>query len=499
MARKKNYLDFSDLSYNPVPSPYVSPQGAFTHDTSTDPRFKVTSKIPYKNEIVTRTTVWDYYPTTLYLPPPSAVLTKLGKGLEAYDDLLEDARVKACLVNRRAGTMSLKWTIDQNDCPVRMMKIVEKIFEALPIYDIISEILLCAFYGYSVSEVNWTAQDGMFIPESVIPKAPRWFVWSEENELRYRTKVNMVQGEPVPPRKFIVSRIFPSYQDPYSSREAIGPAVYWPVQFRKMDLRYAVTFVEKYAMPWIDVQHESGLQAERLTEVINGIQQVFSDGLIAHPDNTTVTPLAIGDSKSMDNYVAFLDMLNREIDMAILGTNLMTEVKGGSFAAATAHAGVRDDIIQMDSRCVEEFFNQLIEWFAWYNYPASVTRPKFRLYRNYPPSKDRAEIDTMLGKLGVKFAKSYFQRTYGLNQDEIEIGAPEPMLTPGTKGIVAGAVEIPKEQPEDTTVVGASEKTELSANTAETVSQATVEARDPASNQSTKDARIKAKKRGYPY
>ena len=233
-------------------------------------------------------------------------------------------------------------------------------------------------------------------------KAARWFGFDDQNNLRYKTKVEQVQGEKLPPRKFLVTRYHPRYDDPHASREALFNGLYWPVKFRHMIMEYGIRFVEKYGSPWIDVELESDLQKERLDEILNVLQNTFQDGIVAHPNNTKITALDMSDTKAVQNYVDWLDVMNREIDMVILGNNMSAEIKGGSYAAAQTLSGVRDDIVKEDSRMIETSMNQLIEWIAWYNFSPGAKLPKFKLYKSEPPTKERAEIDTMTSKMGVK-------------------------------------------------------------------------------------------------
>ena len=488
MATPRKEYSLTPPPEGPVNISYENSNGPGPQtDTTLDPRFMVQSKVPYIGEIVTRATAWDYYRVQLALPNPSDVLQKLSKNIEEVDQLLVDGRVKAALNNRRAGTMSLKWTIDQGEAPSRMFKLVKDLFNELDIYNIMGEMLLAPLYGYSVTEVIWKADGGLILPTSLQGKPQRWFVYSDTNELRTKTKMEQVQGERLPPRKFLVTRYHPTYSDPYAGREALFNSLYWPVRFRHLLLQYAMQFAEKYGTPWIDVTMEGGLQQERLQEVINIIQNTYQDGIIAHPENTKVQAIDVGDSKSMDNYGVLLDILNREIDMTILGTNLTSEVKGGSFAAAKVHEGVRKDIVQEDSRMVEQAMNQLIEWIGWYNFPSAVKLPQFRLYENNPPTKDRAEIDIMLAKMGVKFTKNYFERSYGLNADEFEIGPTEADIGQGAttkEGSLPDAETAPKSE---------------SAKSAGSKSVQTegIEAKDQASNSSTNAAIVGQQKKGY--
>jgi phage gp29-like protein len=348
-------------------------------------------------------------------------------------------------------------------------------------------MMMAVLYGYQISEIVWDVEDNLIIPKKIESKAARWFVYSDENELRFKTKVNMVQGEPLPPRKFLATRFHPTYDDPYAGREAVFNALYWPVQFRHMLMEFSIQFAEKYGCPWIDISAAAGLESERLNEAAQAIQNSYNQGIIAHYDDVEMKVMDIGGSKNSESYVKLIDLFNKEIDMAILGQNLTTEVKGGSFAASKTHMGVRDDIIQEDRRMIESVMNELIEWIYWYNFNTSENIPKFKMHKSEPATEEKAKIDLALAQMGVKFNKSYFSRTYGINDEDFEIGIPPAVQMSSSLpagGIpTADGLESPEQKQENT-------------NTEDLVVD---EQRDPAVNNSTKNAILRAQSKGYPY
>jgi hypothetical protein len=479
MAEFKKPFDYGHIQtqtgFTPYP-PYTDPQ--------TDERFKVESHKPYTDEIVTRATVWDYFLTGLALPTPSTILGHLNTNIKIWDELLEDGRVKAAFNNRRAGAMSLHWTIDQMDAPDDFYNLVITIFKQLHVYEAMSGMMLAPFYGYIPSEVIWNVVDKKIVPLNIVPKSPRWFVYNELNELHYVTKHNMTLGEPLPPRKVIVTRYNPTYQDPYAGQEALANSIYWPVKFRHMIMKYMMRYCNKYGMPWLDFEYEAGLSKDKQDSAIDVLKKTFEDGIFSHPNNTKINPLMASNSHSVENFNSALDMMNREIDMAVLGNNMSAEIKGGSFAAATALAGVRDDIIQSDIRMLEASWNQLIEWIAWYNFPLGTSLPAFKLYKNYPGTKDQAEILVMLQKGGVRLkGKAYICRTFGLNKEEFEMGEPVQELNPGSKGNVVAPITDTKIS-DDPTAPGVDNKA---------IAKKGIETKDQAVNTSTKDAVDKSK------
>lgn len=481
MANKKRYKDYHSFA---EPAYLQSQQLAGnidpdinTPDQVEDKRFEIDSQVPYVGEIVTRSMqggVWDYYPTQVYLQNPAKILLDVYQNVEAWDNIICDGRVKAAFNNLRSGILSLQYCIDENGAPARVFKFVQKNIDMLPVYDCISAQLMARLYGYAVDEVIWDyAQDeNKLIVTNIVSKAQRWFAYDYENNLRYRNKQNMTLGDPVPPRKFLVTRLHPTYEDPYSGREAICNAIYWPVKFRSAILKYSVDFLDKYGTPWIDATYEAQLPTPQKDELLNRLKNSIRHGIILHPDTSEIKPLLTSDSRAIDNYIKFLDYLNKEIDMAILGNNLSTEVKGGSFAAATAHAGIRDDIVQECIRMIETTWNQLIEWICWYNFPHGIEFPKFKLYKNYPPSKEQAEIMVMMAKMGVKFKKEYFQRTLGIPENEFDLGEPVQEMNPGMKGNIVGAS-------------GQGDGKEMTTKNNEDIQDKGIEAKDASSNNQT--------------
>ena len=451
-----------------------------------DPRFDIHAKRPFEEEVVTRKIVWDYFRTAVALPNPSKILGQLNENIEAFDAVLADGRVKLAFNNRRSGLNSLKYTIDQNGAPARLFKMVQQCFENFDVAQVMSEMALAAFYGYVVSEVNWKVDGGLIIPETIIAKAPRWFVFSDNNELRIKTKMQMVLGEALPPRKFIVTKHHPMYENPYG--EPLAEACYWPAKFRHILTSYMMQFAERYATPWVDVAYATGLQESNVQKMIDLINHTFQNGIIAHPDNTKITPLPIGDSKTSETYIAMMDMFNREIDMTLLGCNLATEIKGGSFAASQSAMGVRSDIVDEDKRMVECSFNELIKWVAYYNFGANVSIPKFRLYKVEPATLEQANIFKILVEsIGVRPTAECVQRIFQLNQEDFTL--EDPMAIKLAQQNIEAKVNLASQSNS-----GGDDGGGNSGGDKEKIREATIESSDSASNTATKTAMSKGVK-----
>lgn len=436
---------------------------------------QMTERKQMVNEIAVRETAWDYYRVLGYLPNPDKILRKLGKDIDEYEQLLSDSRVKGAFNSRRAGTLSLEWDIDQLDCPARAYDTTKQIFDALPMQDLMADMMQAVFFGYQPVEVIWKKMGALVLPSDVKTKPARWFRYSDINELRYLTKRNMITGEPVAERKFLMVRYHPSYGNPYG--EALGSAVYWPVKFRHTGFRYFTTFIERYAMPWIKLNYPLGMQEYRVGELVNVISNTLADGVIAVPTETPTEIMDIGKQTNAEIYTNFIDMCNTEIAIAILGQNLTTETQGGSYAAAKVHQLVRRDLIDEDVRMITDAMNQLIDWIFDLNYPSS-DRPKFVLSQKPQANKDDAQMAVFMTQAGVRLTETYWQNRFGLIEDEFTISdvvadkpQPEPLMPGGG------------ESNPDSKGAGSDGQ----GRDAE-IDKATADATDPSRNQSTYDA-----------
>ncbi|GAG30043.1 unnamed protein product, partial [marine sediment metagenome] len=133
-----------------------------------------------------------------------------------------------------------------------------------------------------------------------------------------------------------------------------------------------------------------------------------------------------GKGKADSMHSVYINAMNIEIAMSILGTNLTTEVQGGSFAAAQTHMEVREDIIESDRKMVEGGFNELIRMTHKLNF-STPEAPKFHLHAEEKIDTTRAERDGILSeKCGVRFTKEYYQKSYNLQETDFEVSEPVP-------------------------------------------------------------------------
>ncbi|MEW5970234.1 MAG: DUF935 family protein [Pseudomonadota bacterium] len=376
------------------------------------------------NIIATRDNSIDFSSLAGLLPNPDQVLIKKGGGVSILKELTTDSHIWACLQSRKAGVKSLEWSINRGKAQTKTDQFIDDIFKKLDIYRIISEILDAPFWGYQPLEVIWQKQDNYIVPVDVVAKPSEWFAFDKDNQLRFLSKSNRTKGEELPNYKFLLAQYNPSYNNPYGER--ILSRCFWPYTFKKGGLKFWVTFTEKYGMPYIIAKHPRSNDEDDSNDLAEIMDNMVSDAIAVIPDDSTVEFLeAGGKGASADIYVKLIDHCNAEISKTILGQTLTTEIVGhGSYAASKTHQEVRQDIVNEDKQMVEKVMNQLIQW-IWTINISSSDIPTFELWQEEDVDKNLAERDQILAATGVIFTKKYFQKAYGFEDEDFNIGGTQ--------------------------------------------------------------------------
>jgi len=395
-------------------------------------------------EIATRERGQGFSLKGFTLPNPDPVLKRMGKDLDAYNDLLSDAHVGGCVESRKAGVLSLNWAINRGQPKDSAAELIETVFKKLKIQRIMEELLDAPLFGYNVSELIWEhdpALGGMVVPLDIRQKPQNWFGFDENGQLMFKSREHP-QGEPVPARKFLVPVNGGGWRNPYGF--PVLSRVFWPTTFKKGGLKFWVTFTEKYGMPHIIAKMPRGKVAEESAEMLAILEQMVQDAIAVVPDDSSIEikDWASGGG-SVDGYERLLNYCKGEISVGIIGQTLTTDVGDkGSYAAAKTHMAVRGDIVTRDKILVEAALNELIRWIYDFNFPQR-TPPTFELYAKEDVDLDLADRDERLTRQGVKFTPEYYQAAYGLKPGDFTLGAAVPVSQFAGKAAVKTQQEDP--------------------------------------------------------
>jgi phage gp29-like protein len=369
----------------------------------------------------------DYFSALTYLPDPDIVLRKKGGDVRIYEEMQSDPHIGGCLGRRKAGTMIKNWSLDMNNSSKSIFAEVERTLDRLNVFSIINEILDAPWYGFQPLEITWQEVNGLIQPVAVTGKPSRWFCFSAKNELLLRTKLKL-SGEMLPDRKFLLAQHDATYENPYGRK--IASLVFWYFIFKKKGLKWWVTFLEKFGIPYLIGKTPPGSPVEKNKDLCSKLAAMVHAAVAVIPDDSSVEILSgklssASTSTNTGNSASHEELLNycdRAFTKAILGHSGAADSTPGRLGGENIADQATQDIIDTDTKLVCGVLNDLIVWFVQINYGDQARYPKFIL-KNIENSINlaRAERDKTLAETGIKFTKQYLQRHYRFKDDEFEI------------------------------------------------------------------------------
>lgn len=395
-------------------------------------------------QLATRDRSWDDgWSMTDWLPNPDPVLKALGTDISTYRDLRADAHIGGCIRRRKAAIRTLEPGLERAGSPARLHRAVQDMLKdlwATPDPDeagaqpglaaLIAESLDGALYGYQPHEITWGRVGSLLVPQVVQGKPPEWFHFDADNQLRFRSHDHGMDGELLPPRKFLLSRQDPTYHNPYGVADLA--ACFWPGTFKRAGLKFWTRFVEKYGGAFLVGKLPRTNPAADYADLVARLSVMINDAVAVIPDDGSVEVLtSTGTAASTDAHLRFLLYCQGQIAMALLGSNQGTE-QTSTVASATAALEVADDIRDGDARMVEAVVNQLIRWFVEMNWPGSPA-PCWELRAAEKIDTTLAQRDKLLAEAGVTFTAAYWQRAYDLEEGDLETVSPaasDPAIPP---------------------------------------------------------------------
>ena len=374
-----------------------------------------------------------YVDDTTYLLPQDEVLRHQGaEGYKIFEKLLQDDRVYSTLAQRRAAVTARDYEVVPGG-KMRRDRIaadyMREVLEHLQWNALTDKMLYTSFYGYSVAEAIW-ARDGRYIvPEALHVRNRRRFVFGTDMRPRLLT-TNNPNGEPLPEHKFWTSTTGADNDDePYG--RGLGHYLYWPVWFKKNQIKFWLVFLEKFGQPTILGRYERNAKEEERVKLYQALRSVHADAVVALPHDMIVELLEASRGGSVD-YGSFYDRMQSVISHIIL-SQTMTSESGSSRAQAEVHLAVRREVVESDARYVDDSFNrQPGAWLTAWNFPGASV-PKVKRVMTTPEDMERmAQRDKTIVDMGRNLDADYVEETYNVRLERERPPAPaDPAFAEG--------------------------------------------------------------------
>lgn len=387
--------------------------------------------------------------TRLENPDPVLRSEASGKGLRLYDEVDRDPHAGSVLQTRYLAVVGKEWTIlpglnglqqgrkIATDQDQEIADFVAEVLEACNFDQARHELLQALLYGFYCLEVMWKIDAGAVAVDRFFGKHPRRFIFSPERELRLLTLSNMIEGEILPPRKFIQFTCGDS-DNPYG--KGLGQKLWWPVWFKKNGIKFWLIFLDKFGGPTAVGKYPPGTGDADQQKLLDAINLIHTETGVTIPENMAIDLLEAARAGQV-SYQDMCEYMDKAMSKAVLGQTATTEGTPGKLGNEQTQGEVRQDIIEADADLLDTCLNNsIVRWIVDFNFPGIMDYPKIETFAGAKPDlQERSAIDkTLVVDIGLPVGIKYFYETYGIPEPEEgeELVSPNKMpgIMPGTPG-----------------------------------------------------------------
>lgn len=378
------------------------------------------------DEMATRQTADGFLSFIGLLPDIDPVLAALGEGPEILETLTKDPHLMSVIMKRKNGTLKKEFTWTAGAEPgkepsresLRLLEELEHDLRPIKKFDLVAEMLDAPLYGFQPVEILWEPEGSRLKIANLVAKPGRWFGYDDNNDPKFMSNMNPFQGEEIPFGKFVFVRHFPKYDNPYGIR--LLSRCFWPVTAKVGGLKFWMNFIEKYGQPWVVAKHPGHWDKGRKAELLSAVVSMIRDAAAVINKEVELDFMQSKGKESSEVFEQIRQSMNLEISKVIEGSTLTAEIGStGSLAAAQVHSDVAEDIRESDQKLLSQAFNEISRIFGEINAPG-VPVPHFSFVELEDIQAERSARDKTLNEQGVKFSKSYYVRTYGFSDEDIE-------------------------------------------------------------------------------
>lgn len=312
--------------------------------------------------------------------------------------------------------------------------------------DELFDILDAIGKGYSFTEIIWDTSEGQWRPQRLEYRNPTWFRF-----MRHDLATPLMLGDngqelPLPPYKFIYSRM--KAKSGLALRSGLARVASWGWMFKAYTQRDWAIFTQTYGQPLRVGKYGVGTSKEDRQTLFRAVANIAGDCAAIIPESMQIDFIESGNIGAAHSlYMERAEWLDKQISKAVLGQTATTDAVTGGLGSGKEHREVQEDIERADCKALQSILNRdLVRPFIDLEYGPQKTYPRLIIGR--PEEEDLkafAEAVAPLIDRGLKIKQSEVYAKFGLSapdeKDEILTPAakstPQPQPAPPTEAVTA--------------------------------------------------------------
>jgi phage gp29-like protein len=346
-----------------------------------------------------------------YMPNPDNIAPGTSSSYDTYRQMRTDPRIKSLLNKLKTAALNFPINITQPDgCPDDVFNLVNG-FDLWPkLYQKLKRIYSGLDYGFSVSELVWRIEGGLYIPDNIITRKPERFSFGRDwtlylNEQGLRRPLTE-------PYKWLEYHHDTDDENPYGT--SVLRCVYWPWMFKRAGYEFWLQATEKFSVKTIlaifkaegdqkKVRETAQLIAEQLMTISSG-----SAAAVGNVDDIH----EVGMSGDLVGFASLVDACDTQISYGLTGQTIATsKTEGGSLALGEVQA----DLFYEDAKGIamegQALVQKVINWAAELNGYTNITPPAAEV-----DAERRASFEQVMTAIdhGIEISRDALYNRYGL-------------------------------------------------------------------------------------
>lgn len=345
-------------------------------------------------------TILDWDPSTSARAESASEDGDLRAAAQLADRLMADDRASGVL-SARSSLVRLPLTFQAEGSAARVVRALEggDFWRMCPSAELGHMLAWSAMLGVALARLHWADEEGApYIVDG--RNVPRLEVWHPEHlrferfpRHRWVTRVGDVgqEVEVTPGRDGWVLVALRGASRPWAHGAWRACRLWWLLK------QYAIDdwgrYSEKHGLGVLTGKAPEGATDAQRKELARQLKVLGRDKAIALPSGWDLE-LVEATAKTYETFVSQIELADSGVAIAIAGQNLSSEVKGGSYAAASVHAAIAHQILAADAEALsEQIHDQILAPYVAANFGAAPV--PYPVWDTTPPEDAQQRVQTM--------------------------------------------------------------------------------------------------------